>query len=148
MLTRRRSKLPPVFDDFHTACGTCLDFLEKDHDFEALEPEVVGYECSIAYRKPPNVVIDILYEPGGSPWIMVSARLNADRPLAQQYPLEKLAKSRIDNWVQPTVGNGPRDAEIKRVLDEYAVILADHFPDLLEASDGIGDRLKQPRQAD
>ena len=57
MAPRERSARPSTLDEFATACTDALGFLVRDHGFEACAPKRFGHECSLAFRKPPNLVL-------------------------------------------------------------------------------------------
>lgn len=134
--------LPTIHERFADACASELDFLVRDHGFEACAPEIHAHECSIAYRKPPNMVLIAQYEPGNAPWMVVSARLGPGGRRAIQLPLHRLARRRDPDWRPPEFEEGSGGDAMRDVMRCYAALLTETFPDLLEAADGIGARLQ------
>ena len=129
-------------EDFLEACASALRFLVRNHGFEVCEPERFGYEHSLAYRKPPNMVLVVYYEPGEAPWLIAKARLDAETRRTFNTPLHTLARRRVKGWRLPRLGDGPRAQAIGAVLRCYAELLEQDLPEVLEAADGIGNRLK------
>ncbi len=142
---KNQKKIPPIFKIFVEATLQTFKFLIDDFGFQHVSTEVHGYECSILYRRLPNIAIRIFYEPGGTPWLMITAKagvgpapnksyeFNFNSLIKKRCPSENLSTFYISKKTQ---------AEFSQFLNDVSVTLRKHFNDILEAKDGIGFSLK------
>jgi hypothetical protein len=133
-------KLADPFADFRRQAESAFRFLVSEYDFRMLGESRAGHEITLRYQKG-EFFITIFYEWGGAPGVGVgkSALGDVAAPHALGISLERLLRERApkmkfkvkldkSSWPQ-----FPLD-EIPALLNKYASILREHFPDMLNAT--------------
>ena len=120
------------------ALDSAFAFLISDYGFERTEPEQCGRELDVSYCRLPFVSFTVICEPGGTPFIVVSARTGEPDGHLTNKPLRLLAKKRNPDWVEPRAAWGSAsDRSLQAFFENYAALLKESFTDLLTAgSDG------------
>ncbi len=139
-----KQSVHPVFERFLVVCEREFGFLVDVHGFTRIEAAVHGHECSVVYRKLPNAALRVTYEDGSTPWVVASLRLDpeSEKPESFQISLHLLARKCIKGW-KPKSFRDPNEAQIREVLHSYSALLREHFPEILEAKDGVGRDVKK-----
>lgn len=135
MGTRREPTVPPIFRAFLAAAAAVVGSGLEAFGFEHASMAVHGRECVVTYRRSGHVAVQVLYEPGGTPWLMLTFALppGGDRP-SFEAPLTTMVERRCPEarLSSLTMGAGG-EQDLRRVLSEAVGVLRSHFGDALVA---------------
>ena len=139
-----KQPIPPIFETFLRTCRQECQLLVDAFAFVPGEPAQSGHECSLVYRKPPNVALTFLCEAGFVPTVMVTLPKSGGHDGRRSFDvaLGSLVKRKRPGWKPPTSAEAT-EKHIADAVREYLRALTEDLPEILEANDDVGARINQ-----
>jgi len=86
-------KISDVFVKFNNECKVVFKFLEKKYGFQKDEPKQAKYEIYIRYKRNDQMRIEINFEYGSFPWILIKSKSGKKW---NETPFHKIMEDKFD----------------------------------------------------